>query len=117
MAATCVRVPEPVGHFVSLLARFSRAIAPGSACPASGRPEWSSVTIRRTASTHRRSRAAGRDEVLVGRIRRAPGHDDALLLFACGDNLRKGAALQRGPDRGAAFSPRLTTPSGLVHSL
>jgi aspartate-semialdehyde dehydrogenase len=37
--------------------------------------------------------AAGRDEVLVGRIRQAPGHDDALLLFACGDNLRKGAAL------------------------
>jgi len=29
----------------------------------------------------------------VGRIRQAPGHDDALLLFACGDNLRKGAAL------------------------
>ena len=37
--------------------------------------------------------AAGRDEVLVGRIRQAPDHDDALLLFACGDNLRKGAAL------------------------
>jgi aspartate-semialdehyde dehydrogenase len=37
--------------------------------------------------------AAGRDEVLVGRIRRAPGHEDALLLFASGDNLRKGAAL------------------------
>ena len=37
--------------------------------------------------------AAGRDEVLVGRIRQAPGHDDSLLLFACGDNLRKGAAL------------------------
>jgi aspartate-semialdehyde dehydrogenase len=36
---------------------------------------------------------AGRDEVLVGRIRQAPGHDDALMLFACGDNLRKGAAL------------------------
>ncbi|HWL91504.1 MAG TPA: Asd/ArgC dimerization domain-containing protein, partial [Actinomycetota bacterium] len=37
--------------------------------------------------------AAGRDEVHVGRIRQAPGHDDSLLLFACGDNLRKGAAL------------------------
>jgi aspartate-semialdehyde dehydrogenase len=37
--------------------------------------------------------AAGRDEVLVGRIRRASDRDDALLLFACGDNLRKGAAL------------------------
>jgi aspartate-semialdehyde dehydrogenase len=33
------------------------------------------------------------DDVLVGRIRRPEGHDDALWLFACGDNLRKGAAL------------------------
>jgi aspartate-semialdehyde dehydrogenase len=37
--------------------------------------------------------AAGIDDVLVGRIRRPAGHDDALWLFACGDNLRKGAAL------------------------
>jgi aspartate-semialdehyde dehydrogenase len=37
--------------------------------------------------------AAGIDDVLVGRIRRPEGHDDALWLFACGDNLRKGAAL------------------------
>ena len=37
--------------------------------------------------------AAGIDDVLVGRIRRPEGRDDALLLFACGDNLRKGAAL------------------------
>ena len=36
--------------------------------------------------------AAGRDEVLVGRIRQAD-RPNALLLFACGDNLRKGAAL------------------------
>ena len=37
--------------------------------------------------------AAGRDEVLVGRVRQAPDHAESLLLFACGDNLRKGAAL------------------------
>ena len=37
--------------------------------------------------------AAGIDDTLVGRIRRPEGHDDELLLFACGDNLRKGAAL------------------------
>jgi aspartate-semialdehyde dehydrogenase len=37
--------------------------------------------------------AAGIDDVLVGRIRRPEGHEDALWLFACGDNLRKGAAL------------------------
>jgi aspartate-semialdehyde dehydrogenase len=42
--------------------------------------------------------AAGRDEVLVGRIRLAPDHDDALLLFACGDNLRS-----TGSDRRVAL--------------
>ena len=30
---------------------------------------------------------------LVGRIRQHPDRSDTLLLFACGDNLRKGAAL------------------------
>jgi aspartate-semialdehyde dehydrogenase len=94
MAATCVRVPVPVGHSVSLLARFSRAIA----------PEEARALIQDAPGVELRDdpangvypsplEAAGRDEVLVGRIRRAPEHDDSLLLFACGDNLRKGAAL------------------------
>ena len=34
----------------------------------------------------------GRDDVLVGRIRRDPGHDRALDLWVVADNLRKGAA-------------------------
>ena len=37
--------------------------------------------------------SAGIDEVLVGRIRAIDDREDALLLFAAGDNLRKGAAL------------------------
>jgi len=36
--------------------------------------------------------AAGRDVVLVGRIRRDPSHDRALNMWIVGDNLRKGAA-------------------------
>lgn len=36
--------------------------------------------------------AAGRDEVLVGRIRRDPSHERCLNLWIVGDNLRKGAA-------------------------
>ena len=36
--------------------------------------------------------AAGRDEVLVGRIRRDPSHERCLNLWVVGDNLRKGAA-------------------------
>ncbi|HEX5938205.1 MAG TPA: aspartate-semialdehyde dehydrogenase [Actinomycetota bacterium] len=94
VAATCVRVPVPVGHSVSVLARFSRAIAPAEArdlvAAAPG------VELRDDPANGvypSPLEAAGRDEVLVGRIRQAPGHDDALQLFACGDNLRKGAAL------------------------
>jgi aspartate-semialdehyde dehydrogenase len=94
VAATCVRVPVPVGHSVSMLARFSRAIT----------PEDARELLAATPGVELRDdpengvypsplEAAGGDEVLVGRVRQAPGHDDALLLFACGDNLRKGAAL------------------------
>ena len=36
--------------------------------------------------------AAGRDDVLVGRIRQDPSHPRALNLFVVADNLRKGAA-------------------------
>ena len=36
--------------------------------------------------------AAGRDEVLVGRVRRDPDEERTLNLWVAGDNLRKGAA-------------------------
>ena len=94
VAATCVRVPVPVGHSVSLLARFSRAITPEEARELL--VEAPGVEVRDDPANGvypSPLEAAGRDEVLVGRIRQAPGRDDSLLLFACGDNLRKGAAL------------------------
>ena len=37
--------------------------------------------------------ASGRDDVLVGRIRKDFSNPKAILLWAVGDNLRKGAAL------------------------
>jgi aspartate-semialdehyde dehydrogenase len=94
VAATCVRVPVPVGHSVSLLARFSRAIAPEEARALLQEAEGVELCDDPASGVYPTPlEAAGRDEVLVGRVRRAPGHDDSLLLFACGDNLRKGAAL------------------------
>ncbi len=94
ITATCVRVPVPVGHSVSVHATFERAIS----------PEEAREVLRSAPGIEVRDdpandvypsplEAAGRDEVLVGRIRRPEGHPDALALFACGDNLRKGAAL------------------------
>jgi aspartate-semialdehyde dehydrogenase len=38
-------------------------------------------------------RAAGIDDVLVGRVRSVPALKNGLSLFASGDNLRKGNAL------------------------
>ena len=47
---------------------------------------------RATAIYPLATEAAGRDEVLVGRIRRDPSHERCLNLWVVGDNLRKGAA-------------------------
>ncbi len=94
VAATCVRVPVPVGHSVSLLARFSRPTKPEEARDLLAQAPGIELRDDPANGVYPSPlEAAGRDEVLVGRIRQAPGHDDALLLFACGDNLRKGAAL------------------------
>jgi aspartate-semialdehyde dehydrogenase len=94
VAATCVRVPVPVGHSVSLLARFSRAITPEEARELIQQAPGVELLDDPANGVYPSPlEAAGRDEVLVGRIRRTPGHEDSLLLFACGDNLRKGAAL------------------------
>lgn len=94
VAATCVRVPVPVGHSVSVFARFGRPIDPDEARELLATSPG--VEVRDDAGNGvypSPLEAAGRDEVLVGRIRQADGHADGLLLFACGDNLRKGAAL------------------------
>jgi aspartate-semialdehyde dehydrogenase len=94
IAATCVRVPVPVGHSVSIHATFDRAISPDEARSVlSAAP---GVQLRDDPAHDvypSPLEAAGLDDVLVGRVRQPAGHDDALLLFACGDNLRKGAAL------------------------
>ena len=57
-----------------------------------GARAWSSSTTRRRRATRWRSTPPGRDEVLVGRIRRDPSHERCLNLWVAGDNLRKGAA-------------------------
>jgi aspartate-semialdehyde dehydrogenase len=94
IAATCVRVPVPVGHSVSIHATFDRPISPDEVRSVlSGAP---GVQLRDDPAHDvypSPLEAAGIDDVLVGRVRQAVGHEDALLMFACGDNLRKGAAL------------------------
>jgi aspartate-semialdehyde dehydrogenase len=94
VAATVVRVPVMVGHAVSIHAEFDRQIAPGEARLAMA--DFPGVRVYDDPSSDLFPTpldAAGIDEVLVGRVRRASERADALLLWAVGDNLRKGAAL------------------------
>jgi aspartate-semialdehyde dehydrogenase len=94
VTATCVRVPVPVGHSVSVHATFDRPISPDDARDVLAEAEGVEVRDDPANGVYPSPlEAAGIDDVLVGRIRQPEGHDDALLLFACGDNLRKGAAL------------------------
>ncbi|HEX8073709.1 MAG TPA: aspartate-semialdehyde dehydrogenase [Thermoleophilaceae bacterium] len=93
VSATCTRVPVYTGHSESVNVqtrdplsadecRELLAAAPGLTVlddPANG--------VYPLALD-----AAGRDDVLVGRIRRDPSHERCLNLWIVGDNLRKGAA-------------------------
>jgi len=93
-AATAVRVPVVTGHGVSIYARFEHPVTPEEARAVLAESPGIRVIddpVRNLYPTPLDS--AGIDDVLVGRIRRPAGDDHALLLFAAGDNLRKGAAL------------------------
>jgi aspartate-semialdehyde dehydrogenase len=94
VSATCVRVPVPVGHSVSIYATFDRPVSVAEARDVIAKAPGVQLRDDPANGVYPSPlEAAGIDDVLVGRIRRPEGHDDALWLFACGDNLRKGAAL------------------------
>ena len=89
---TCVRVPVYVGHAVTVNVRFHRPMTKTEA-----------VELLREAPGVRLvddgdgiptpQDAAGIDPILVGRIREDPSEPGTLDLWATGDNLLKGAAL------------------------
>jgi aspartate-semialdehyde dehydrogenase len=92
VAATVVRVPVIAGHAVSAHMEFGRDFGPEDAREALASFPGVRVVDDPGADLFPTSLdAAGRDDVLVGRIRRSGA--GGLSLFAVGDNLRKGAAL------------------------
>ena len=94
IAATCVRVPVVAGHSVSVEAAFERDLTPAEARGILAQAPGVQVRDDPANLVYPSPlEAAGGDDVLVGRIRQHPDRADTLLLFACGDNLRKGAAL------------------------
>jgi aspartate-semialdehyde dehydrogenase len=91
-SVTCVRVPVYVGHAMSANVRFARALPRAEAAAVLARaPGVTLVEDGEGAPTP--LDAAGVDPVLVGRLREDPFQDRTLDLWATGDNLRKGAAL------------------------
>ena len=87
-------MPVVTGHSAAVFAEFGRAISPDEAREVLAASPGVRVVDDPAAPYYPTPLdAAGIDEVLVCRIRRVPDRDDALLLFASGDNLRKGAAL------------------------
>ncbi len=87
VAVTCVRVPVRVSHSLAVNVQTRE---PLSAEDARDLLAGSPGVIVEDVPTP--LRAAGRDEVFVGRIRRDESHPRALGLWIVSDNLRKGAA-------------------------
>ncbi len=87
---TCVRVPVLVGHGVAATLFFDRPLSADEAVSvlndAIGVEVWKDRTPTPLDS-------AGRDEVLVGRVRETVSTTGGINLWVVGDNLRKGAAL------------------------
>jgi len=94
VAATAVRVPVHTGHSVAVHLRTQRVVALKDVMMAlSAAP---GVEYRHATGSNRHPMpldVAGRDPVLVGRLRSVPGRERGLALFLSSDNLRKGAAL------------------------
>jgi aspartate-semialdehyde dehydrogenase len=94
VSATCVRVPVIVGHSLAVHAVFDRNVSRDdahqvlSAAPGvlltddPGRGEFPTPAD-----------VAGTDPTWVGRVRQSQDDPRAIEMFVCGDNLRKGAAL------------------------
>jgi aspartate-semialdehyde dehydrogenase len=92
--ATAVRVPVVVGHSVSLAISLEREVRPEEAREIiGGFPGVRVVDEPSTGMYPTPLDAAGIDDILVGRIRGNEILDNGLSLFASGDNLRKGNAL------------------------
>ena len=96
VSATCIRVPVLRAHAEALHLEFDQAVDPGAArAELQGACGVTVVDDVEGAKFPEPIDASGRDEILVGRIRRDAGvpDDRGLAMFVCGDQLRKGAAL------------------------
>lgn len=91
VAGTCVRVPVEVGHSVAACATFAAPIDLDAVREALTMQPG--LQLAEPADAYPTPRdVAGRDDVVVGRLRRDPFDPCRLHLWIVADNLRKGAA-------------------------
>jgi aspartate-semialdehyde dehydrogenase len=93
ISVTCARVPVTYSHSESVNVQTREPLSPED-CRAllADAPGVMVVDSPGVGLYPLASEAAGRDEVLVGRVRRDPSHERCLNMWIVGDNLRKGAA-------------------------
>jgi aspartate-semialdehyde dehydrogenase len=93
ISATCVRVPVLAGHSESINIQTREPLGPEECRELLAGAPGLVVADDPAAGIYPIARdVAGRDDVVVGRIRRDPSHERCLNLWVVGDNLRKGAA-------------------------
>ena len=86
ISVSCMRVPVLIGHAESVWVETEEPLEPERARELLG----AALTLDDFPTP---GRAAGRDDILVGRIRRDPTAANGLAFLVVCDNLRKGAAL------------------------
>jgi aspartate-semialdehyde dehydrogenase len=94
ITATCVRVPVLRAHSEAINLEFETPFSPDAAREIlSHSPGVKLVEDWQANHFPMPIEATGKDEVLVGRIRQDISHPCGLELWLCGDQIRKGAAL------------------------
>ena len=94
VSATCVRVPVLTTHSLAVHATFKNEVTRKGAQKILAKS--AGVTLLDDPENKKfptPNDAVGTDATWVGRVRRSPDDKKSLDLFLCGDNLRKGAAL------------------------
>jgi len=94
VAATCVRVPVITTHSLTVHAVFAKE--PSRKAAQDILENTAGVKLVDDPENHKfptPADAVGTDPTWVGRVRRSIDNPMALDMFVCGDNLRKGAAL------------------------
>jgi len=94
VTATCVRVPVITTHSLAVHAVFEEKLTPAAArALLENSPGVSVLDDPENKIFPTPAAVVGTDATWVGRIRQNPENPYSLEFFVCGDNLRKGAAL------------------------